>query len=87
LPSGPGLTPAAPAVPAPAVAPAAPAAPVVPPQVAGPAPVAGPVMPPDAPQPPVTAPPAGVPHHAAPTGPLVGEQFGPLTVTTPGAPR
>ncbi|MDT5305365.1 MAG: hypothetical protein QOE48_1033 [Mycobacterium sp.] len=87
LPSGPGLTPAAPAVPAPAVAPAAPAAPVVPPQVAGPAPVAGPVMPPDAPQLPVTAPPAGVPHHAAPTGPLVGEQFGPLTVTTPGAPR
>ena len=37
--------------------------------------------------PPVAVPTPGVPHHAAPTGPLVGEQFGPLTVTTPGAPR
>jgi hypothetical protein len=29
----------------------------------------------------------GVPHHIVPTGPLLGEQFGPLTVTTPGVPR
>jgi hypothetical protein len=77
-----------PAGPAPAVAPAAPAAPVVPPPVAGPAPLAGPVIPPAAAPPPVDAPPAGVPHLTAPpAGPLVGEQFGPLTVTTPGAPR
>ena len=26
-------------------------------------------------------------HHLAPAGPLVGEQFGPLTATPPGAPR
>jgi hypothetical protein len=37
---------------------------------------------------PADAPPAGPPHLAAPpAGPLVGEQFGPLTVTTPGVGR
>jgi len=90
--SPPALPPAAavptPAGPAPAVAPAAPAAPVMPPPVTGPAPMAGPVMPPAAAPPPVDAPPAGVPHLTAPpAAPLIGEQFGPLTVTTPGAPR
>jgi hypothetical protein len=90
--SPPPLPPAAgvptPAGPAPAVAPAAPAAPVMPPPVTGPAPMAGPVMPPAAAPPPVDAPPAGVPHLTAPpAAPLIGEQFGPLTVTTPGAPR
>jgi hypothetical protein len=84
LPSAPGLAPAVPAVPAPPVAPAAPPALVVPPPVVGPAPLAGSVTPPVAP-PPVDVPLTGVPHHSAPTGPLVGEQFGPLTVTTPGA--
>jgi hypothetical protein len=73
-PPAPGLP--MPAGPAPAVVPPAPAAPVVPPPATGPTP-------------PVDAPPAGVPHHAAapPVPPLVGEQFGPLTVTTPGAAR
>jgi hypothetical protein len=90
--SPPPLPPAAgvptPAGPAPAVAPAAPAAPVMPPPVTGPAPMAGPVMPPAAAPPSVDAPPAGVPHLTAPpAAPLIGEQFGPLTVTTPGAPR
>ncbi|MGO9035203.1 FtsB family cell division protein [Mycobacterium sp.] len=90
--SPPALPPAAgvptPADPAPAVAPAAPAAPVMPPPVTGPAPMAGPVIPPAAAPPPVDAPPAGVPHLTAPpAAPLIGEQFGPLTVTTPGAPR
>ena len=86
LPPEPGLAPAAPVVPAPAVAPAVPAAPAAPPPAVGPAPLAGPATPPVAP-PPVGIPTPGVPHHAAPTGPLVGEQFGPLTVTTPSAPR
>jgi hypothetical protein len=95
-PPAPGLPPALPpavavpmpAGPAPAVVPPAPAAPVVPPPVTGPAPLAVPAIPPAAP-PPVDAPPAGLPHHAAapPAPPLVGEQFGPLTVTTPGAAR
>jgi hypothetical protein len=90
--SPPALPPAAgvptPADPAPAVAPAAPAAPVMPPPVTGPAPRAGPVIPPAAAPPPVDAPTAGVPHLTAPpAAPLIGEQFGPLTVTTPGAPR
>jgi hypothetical protein len=86
--SPPALPPAA-GVPTPAgPAPAAPAAPVMPPPVTGPAPMAGPVMPPAAAPPPVDAPPAGVPHLTAPpAAPLIGEQFGPLTVTTPGAPR
>ncbi len=86
LPPEPGLAPAAPVVPAPAVAPAVPAAPAAPPPAVGPAPLAGPATPPVAP-PPVGIPTPGVPHHAAPTGPRVGEQFGPLTVTTPSAPR
>jgi hypothetical protein len=74
--------------PTPAVAPAAPAAPVVPPPVTGPAPLAVPAIPPAAAPPPDAAPPAGVPHLATPpAAPLIGEQFGPLTVTTPGAPR
>jgi len=92
------MLPPPPAVPAPAVAPAmpapaAPVAPAAPPPVTGPAPLAGPAIPPGlqpvpAP-PPDVAPPVGVPHHAAtpPAAPLIGEQFGPLTVTTPGAPR
>lgn len=72
LPPAPGLTPVAPVMPPPAAAPAAPLAPVAPtPVPAAPAPA-------DVP---------GVPHHATPTGPLLGEQFGPLTVTTPGVPR
>jgi hypothetical protein len=72
LPPAPGLTPVAPVMPPPAATPAAPLAPVAPaPAPAAPAPA-------DVP---------GVPHHATPTGPLLGEQFGPLTVTTPGAPR
>lgn len=62
-----------------------------------PPPAAGPGPQPQAPAPavpvpaapaPVEAPPAGVPHLVAPqAAPLVGEQFGPLTVTTPGAVR
>jgi hypothetical protein len=73
-PPAPGLP--MPAGPAPAVVPPAPAAPVVPPPATGPTP-------------PVDAPPAGAPHRAAAPAvpPLVGEQFGPLTVTTPGAAR
>jgi hypothetical protein len=74
LPIAPGSVPVAP--PPPVVAPALPA-PVVP---VTPAPPAGPV-PPSA----VGVP--GVPHHVAPAAPLNGEQFGPLTVTTPGAAR
>jgi hypothetical protein len=56
--------------------------------VTGPAPLAGPVpLPLPFAPPPVDATPPGVPHHATPDEPLIGEQFGPLTVTTPGAPR
>jgi hypothetical protein len=88
-PSAPGPLPV-PAVPlAPGLPPVlqlAPADPVVPLPTVGSAPLAGPVAPPTA-SPPVDVPPLGVPHHAAPAGPLVGEQFGPLTVTTPGIPR
>jgi hypothetical protein len=79
LPSVPALAPGAPVVPPLAIAPAIPPAPVAPPVVA---PV--PVPPPAAPAP---ADVHGVPHHATPSGPLLGEQFGPLTVTTPGVPR
>jgi hypothetical protein len=80
------------APPAPALPPAAAPAPAVPmpavPVPAGPAPMAVPASPPAAAPPPVDAPPAGVPHLAAPpAAPLIGEQFGPLTVTTPGAGR
>lgn len=83
------IPPAAPAVPVPAVEPPAPAAP---PAVTGPAPLAGPAVPAPPAPPPVPAapaPPVGVPHGVAapPAGPLVGEQFGPLTVTAPGAAR
>jgi hypothetical protein len=62
-----------------------PAAPVVPPLVIAPAVPPAPVAPPPAAPAPAVVP--GVPHHATPTGPLLGEQFGPLTVTTPGVPR
>jgi hypothetical protein len=87
--------PAAPPPPAPVAAPPNPS-PAVPPAVAGPAPLAGPapppavVAPPPAPAPAGVVPPGGVPHGtAAPpaTAPLIGEQFGPMTATTPGAAR
>jgi hypothetical protein len=94
-PSAPGPLPGAAPAPVPLV-PLAPGLPPVPPLVltdpvvpsptVGPAPLAGPVAPPTA-SPPVAVPTPGVPHHAAPAGPLIGEQFGPLTVTTPGIPR
>ncbi|MGH3551503.1 MAG: hypothetical protein ACRDT5_02695 [Mycobacterium sp.] len=74
-------TPAAP----PTVSVPTPTDPAVPPPVTGPAPLAGPAVPPTAP-----VPPAAIPHGtAAPpaTAPLIGEQFGPLTITTPGAVR
>jgi hypothetical protein len=81
MPIAPGSIPVAP-VPPPAVAPglpappaAAPLAPVPPP---GPVPLPGPVPPPA-----VAVP--GAPHHVVPVAPMNGEQFGPLTVTTPGA--
>jgi hypothetical protein len=82
----------APAMPAPAPVPAEPVPPPAPAPVTGPAPLAGPVIPPGlqpVPAPPSeTAPPVGVPHHATPPpAPLIGEQFGPLTVTTPGVSR
>ena len=94
-PAAPGLAPTLPpavAVPVPAVpipaGPVAPAAPVVPPPVTGPAPQGAPAVPPAAAPAPVNAPPPGVPHLAGPpAAPLIGEQFGPLTVTTPGAAR
>lgn len=78
LPIAPGLPPA------PGLAPTVPPAPVAPPVVVAPVPLVAPAPPPAAPAP---ADVAGVPHHAVPTGPLLGEQFGPLTVTTPGVPR
>jgi hypothetical protein len=62
----------------------APAVPVMPPPALAPAPPAVPAPPPVASSP---ADLPGMPHHRAPSGPLVGEQFGPLTVTTPGVPR
>jgi hypothetical protein len=65
---------------APAIAPEPLVAPVLPPPAAAPAPVL----------PPAASSPAdlpGMPHHPGPAGPLVGEQFGPLTVTTPGPAR
>jgi hypothetical protein len=74
MPIAPGLPPAV-----------APGAPVVPPLVIAPAVPPAPVAPPPAAPAPAVVP--GVPHHATPTGPLLGEQFGPLTVTTPGVPR
>lgn len=74
----PGLAPAIPAAPAPL------GVPVIPPPIAVPAPPAG-VAPPVVAPSPADLP--GMPHHLAPSGPMVGEQFGPLTVTPPGAPR
>jgi hypothetical protein len=79
-------TPAAAPVPPAAAVPPAPAAPptAVPPAASAPRVTA---VPPDG-APPAGAPPAGVPHGAtAPAAPLIGEQFGPLTVTTRGAVR
>jgi hypothetical protein len=84
LPPAAGLAPVIPVAPAPLVAPAAPVAPVMPPPAVTPAPLAGPVPPPVASSP---ADLPGMPHHMTPSGPLVGEQFGPLTVTRPGVPR
>jgi hypothetical protein len=81
MPMAPGSVPVAP-VPPPAgapVFPAPPAGPLAPAPVA-PAPLAGPVPPPAVDLP-------GVPHHIVPVAPLNGEQFGPLTVTAPGAAR
>ena len=76
-----------PAGPAPVAAPAVPVAPVAPSPVTGPAPQGGPAAPPAAAPAPAAAPP-GVPHlPGPPAAPLIGEQFGPLTVTTPGAAR
>jgi len=71
LPFAPGAVPLAPLPPAVSPGLPAPVAPVAP------APPAGTVPPPA----------IGVPHHVAPVAPLNGEQFGPLTVTTPGVAR
>jgi hypothetical protein len=84
-PDAPPAMPGAGPVPVPgmAIAPGSvPVAPVPPPALAPalPPPLAGP-----APPPAVEVP--GVPHHLAPVAPLNGEQFGPLTVTPPGAAR
>jgi hypothetical protein len=94
MPLTPGLPPALPPALPPPLSPApemAPVVPVAPPVMAPPAPVVpAPALAPvplTAPVPVPVVPPTGVPHHLAPTGPLVGEQFGPLTVTTPGVPR
>jgi hypothetical protein len=77
-----------PAGPAPVAPPVVPVAPVAPPPVTGPAPQGVPAVPPAAPPAPVNAAPPGVPHlPGPPAAPLIGEQFGPLTVTTPGAAR
>jgi hypothetical protein len=89
VPLAPGTQPLPTAPPAPivplAVAPAVPPSPGAPPPAAAPVPLAGPVVLPPAAQSPADLP--GMPHHMAPSGPLVGEQFGPLTVTTPGPAR
>jgi hypothetical protein len=76
VPPAAGMAPVVPVAPAPLVV--APVAPVMPPPVVVP-------LPPPAVSSPADLP--GMPHHLAPAGPLVGEQFGPLTVTTPGVPR
>jgi hypothetical protein len=93
--AGPAPVPGMPIVPGVPITPGVPAAPGVP-LVQGipPAPALAPAVPP-APQvapvlPPAASSPAdlpGMPHHPGPAGPLVGEQFGPLTVTTPGPAR
>ncbi|OBK41883.1 hypothetical protein A5658_02370 [Mycobacterium sp. 1245111.1] len=96
VPLAPGTQPL-PSAPAAPVVPVAPAPAVGPAPVVAPAPAVAPVLPPPtaaavpAPLPPPAASsPAdlpGMPHHPGPAGPLVGEQFGPLTVTTPGPGR
>jgi hypothetical protein len=78
LPTAPAA-PIVPLAPAPAVAPGPGLAPAL-----APAPPVAPVLPPAASSP---ADLPGMPHHPGPAGPLVGEQFGPLTVTTPGPAR
>jgi hypothetical protein len=93
--AGPGpvppAVPGAPAAPAPPPVVTVPTPPVPVPAVPtapGPAPLAVPAGPPPAAPPVVDAPPVGVPHLTAPPAPpLIGEQFGPLTVTMPGAAR
>jgi len=82
LPTAPA-PPVVPVGPAPAAAPG-PVPPVLPPPAAAPVPLTG-----VAPSPTATSPAdlPGMPHHPGPAGPLVGEQFGPLTVTTPGPVR
>jgi hypothetical protein len=97
LPAGVPGVPSGLGAPGPEAAPTVPGAPAVPPPGAGSAvpslpapaaPVPAPAAPPAAAVPRDAVPPAGVPHGAAaPAVPLVGEQFGPLTVTTPGVPR
>ena len=56
-----------------------------------PAPAVAPALPLPLPPPAAPAPPTvdvpGTPHHLAPSAPLNGEQFGPLTVTAPGVAR
>jgi hypothetical protein len=87
-PALPPALPAAPAASAPGAGPPVPSAPA--PAVPVPAPTAAAAPPAAAvPVPPAAEPPAAVPHGVAapPAAPLVGEQFGPLTVTTPGAVR
>jgi hypothetical protein len=83
VPLAPGVVPL-PTTPAPPIVPLAPAAPVPPPAPA-PVPLSGPVVLPPPAQSPADLP--GMPHHLAPSGPLVGEQFGPLTASTPGPAR
>lgn len=87
----PGLpvVPGAPTMPGLPIAPGIPLAQGVPPAPGSapvnlPAPPAVPVPPPAASSP---ADLPGMPHHPGPAGPLLGEQFGPLTVTTPGPAR
>ncbi len=84
-PPGTPRLPAAGPVPEPQAGPGAPPPSGLPPALP---PLAVPAVPPAVAPPSVDAPPAGVPHLVAPPAPpLIGEQFGPLTVTTPGVPR
>ncbi|WP_343708349.1 hypothetical protein [Mycobacterium sp.] len=82
-PDGPLPMPGAGPAPVPGL-PVVPGVPITPPPAVAPAPPAGPPLPPAASTP---ADLPGMPHHPGPAGPLVGEQFGPLTVTTPGPGR
>jgi hypothetical protein len=77
MPIAPGSIPVVP-VPPSAVAPVLPAPPAAAPLA--PVPLAGPVPPPAVDVP-------GAPHHVGTVAPMNGEQFGPLTVTAPGAAR